>query len=514
VNRFLPSVFFLLLGAVNGYAQNPCARCHAAEVAAFAKSPMGQSIGAPVVPQDGRIEHKLSESTLTVSHNGEQVNHTVEHRGLSAEYPVAYSVGAGIVGFSYIVRIGQYLYQSPLSYYSQTKSWDLTPGYETERHPDFTHQITSGCLFCHTGSVNLVRGTTNQFENPPFTAISCERCHGSAAEHLKNPVPGSILNPSKLAGAKRDSVCEQCHLEGDARVLNPEKDWWDFQAGQPTENTFVTYLDRGNRDTLRAVSQSELLARSQCARQSGGRLWCGTCHDPHGEVTQNRPKQIQQVCLSCHNALFASGRHRPQEECVSCHMPRLRPTNVAHSAVTDHSIPRLPGQNRVADTKSELRAWREPADAQVAARALGMAYFDQASSTHDVSDLRKAYEILSRLPKATRQNDPPVEADLGSMLLAQGEVKTAVQLYAAAVAQQPSNARYAYCFGTALEQSGDLGDAVKEFRKSMELDPSQPDAYLALAELYKKNGRAAESQAMIREYLRFMPQNIVLRSSY
>jgi Tfp pilus assembly protein PilF len=48
----------------------------------------------------------------------------------------------------------------------------------------------------------------------------------------------------------------------------------------------------------------------------------------------------------------------------------------------------------------------------------------------------------------------------------------------------------------------------------MELDPSQPDAYLALAELYKKNGRAAESQAMIREYLRFMPQNIVLRSSY
>jgi hypothetical protein len=64
---------------------------------------------------------------------------------------LAYSVGAGMVGYSYMVRLGRYLYQSPASYYTQTKSWDLTPGYETESNLDFTHQISSGCLFCHTG---------------------------------------------------------------------------------------------------------------------------------------------------------------------------------------------------------------------------------------------------------------------------------------------------------------------------------------------------------------------------
>jgi hypothetical protein len=34
----------------------------------------------------------------------------------------------------------EYLFQSPISYDTQAKSWDRTPGYETELHPEFTHQ--------------------------------------------------------------------------------------------------------------------------------------------------------------------------------------------------------------------------------------------------------------------------------------------------------------------------------------------------------------------------------------
>jgi hypothetical protein len=418
-----------------------------------------------------------------------------------------------------MVRLGPYLYQSPASYYTQTKSWDLTPGYETERHLDFTHQITGGCLFCHTGSVNLVAGTVNQFRDPPFTAITCERCHGPSAEHLRKPAAGSIVNPAKLEASRRDSVCEQCHLEGEVRVLNPGKDWWDFRPGMATESVFATYLSgapRGNE--LRAVSQSELLARSQCARQSGGRLWCGTCHDPHG-VGQNRERAVTEVCISCHRALFAASsqapRHPPATECVSCHMPRLRPTNVAHSAITDHSIPRVPGAQQPASNASEpeLRAWREPGPATgqgVARRDLGMAYFEAAAGTHASADLQQAYQILSRLPVEQRQ-DAAVEADLGSILLADGNAGVAMQMFANAAARQPANARYLYCLGTALERAGRTDEAVDRLKRSITLDPSQPDAYLELARIYNKTGRSAASQNELQEYLHFMPQNIQLR---
>src|SRR3984957_8464470 len=453
-----------------GSAEEPCARCHPAEGAAFRSSPMGMSVWDTSAFAEGRVVHKLSRRPVASRRHGPVVEHELEQRGVVAKYPVAYTVGAGIVGYSYMVRLGRYLFQSPVSYYTQTKSWDLTPGYETEPHLDFTHQISSGCLFCHTGSVNFIAGTANQFGDPPFTPISCERCHGSSAAHLKNPVPGSIVNPGKLPPRERDSVCEQCHLEGDVRILNPGRDWWDFQAGRATESVFATYLRTGATGALRAVSQSELLSQSQCARQSGGRLWCGSCHHPHGdEPTQ--PQAVRKVCLSCHAHLFAAGRHRVADECVSCHMPRLRPTNVAHSAITDHSIPRRP---RLETRKPgagdvDLTAWREPEPALIQ-RDLGLAWFDLAANTQTTGGVDKAYSILSRLPPQERQ-EAAVQADLASILLQQNEQRLAIQMFERASAEEPSNARYAYCLGAALERSGKPEEAEKALRRSIELDP-------------------------------------------
>jgi len=259
------------------------------------------------------------------------------------------------------------------------------------------------------------------------------------------------------------------------------------------------------------VSQSELLARSQCARQSGGRLWCGTCHDPHATET-NRAQAVKAVCLSCHGDLFRANRHEAADECVSCHMPRLRPTNVAHSAVTDHSIPRIPrSQPPEADRgDSELKAWREPPPALVR-RDLGLAYFDLAANTHSVPALRQAYAILSQLP-ADQRRDAPVEADLASVLLQQNQAVLAARMFGRAAALQPTNARYAYCLGAALARSGRLGEAIKELRHSIALDPSQPDPYLELAQMYSHAGQEAERRGVIQEYLRFMPQNLSMRS--
>ena len=504
------AVAVLVGGAFACRAQEQCRACHPREVAAFEASPMGNSVGKPKVETAARLYHQASNSTIIIRRHGSDMEHRVEHRGVSASYQVAYSVGAGLVGHSYLVRIGKYFFQSPVSFYTQTHSWDVTPGYEGKQHLDFTRQISSECLFCHTGTLHLVAGTTNQFEDPPFTAISCERCHGPSREHLVKPVPGSIVNPAKLPARERDSVCEQCHLEGVARILNPGRDWWDYKPGDPLEKTFVAYLEGTGSTSVRAVSHSEQLAQSRCARASGGRLWCGTCHNPHGSRI-DRAAQVRQACLSCHQSLFGSAKHAPADECVTCHMPRLRPADVAHSAVTDHRIVRtpMPQSPQVPVAKAALRPWREP-DSTVAQRDLGLAYFEWTADHADPDKLANAYELLSNLPPGAR--DPKVLADLASILLQHGKHGLAVQLFAKAAHAEPTNARYAYCLGEAQERTGNLFAAIEELRRSIRLDPSQADTYLSLAHIYEAMGRQAQKEQVIREYLRFMPQNIRLRS--
>jgi hypothetical protein len=437
------------------------------------------------------------------------MRHRVERGRVSASYPVSYSVGAGLVGYSYLVWIQDYLFLSPISYFTQTRAWDVAPGYETDKHLDFNRQVTTVCLYCHTGAVRLLAGTTNRFESPPFEAISCERCHGSARRHLVKPEPGSIVNPAKLAPRERDSVCEQCHLKGAVRILNPGRDWWDYQPGQPVEKTFVTYLEREGSDGLHAISHHEQLAQSRCARESGGRLWCGTCHSPHGE-TGNRVARLRQTCLSCHPSLFTAAKHPPAEECVTCHMPHLHPADVAHSATTDHRIVRrAQPEMRSLREPALLRAWREP-DAAVAPRDLGLAYFEWATRQLDPEKIRRAYQSLSQLPPAAR--DAPVLAALGSILMPQGEHSLAVRLFAQAAQLDPANASYAYGLGMAHESTGNLAAAVDDLRRSIRLDPSQPDAYMALARVFEALGQTAQQQEAIRAYLHFMPQNLTFRS--
>ena len=434
--------------------------------------------------------------------------HRVESKGLKAEYPVSYVVGAGTVGYSYLVSIAPYLFQSPVSYYSQTGNWDVTPGYEPEPVLDFTHPIVEGCVFCHAGTINTIAGTDNRFSEPAITSISCERCHGPSQEHLARPVAGSIINPAKLPHARRDSVCEQCHLEGETRILQPGKHWRDFRAGAELESVFVTYVRRFDaKDGVKAVSQVEQLALSRCARESEGRLWCGTCHNPHGQV-QNRAEQVRGICLSCHSTLFTAEHHKPASECVSCHMPRIRPNNIAHAAITDHVIA-LPhsGTNLGRDMRNpELSPWRAPAPL-LAQRDLGLALFEAGAAAKNLEWLGRAYDILAHLTRP----DAEVLGALGSLLLQQKHPALAAQLLQQAITMEPSNARLMYARGVALAEQSSTAGAIEALRKSIELDPSLPEPYRELARLYERTGRKDLAKQALRDYLRFMPQNLTFR---
>jgi Cytochrome c554 and c-prime len=143
----------------------------------------------------------------------------------ATDYRIDYVIGSGNHASGYLLDVAGHLFQSPIAYYKSRQAYDLAPGYEGLSHPDFTRPISEACLFCHAGAALKIPGTSNQYRSPPFAAesITCERCHGSAEKHLTDPRAGTIINPAKLAPAACDSICEQCHLLGVGRVLNPGK---------------------------------------------------------------------------------------------------------------------------------------------------------------------------------------------------------------------------------------------------------------------------------------------------
>jgi len=104
-------------------------------------------------------------------------------------------------------------------------------------------------------------------------------------------------------------------------------------------------------------------------------------------------------------------------------------------------------------------------------------------------------------------------ATLGSILLEQKHADIAASLYKQALAEQPLNPRFVYLLGVALNAQGKHEAAIGELRHSIELDPSQPDPYRKLSEIYDRLGLNSLSKETISEYLKFMPQNMALRRS-
>ncbi|MGH9612904.1 MAG: multiheme c-type cytochrome, partial [Bryobacteraceae bacterium] len=238
------SVFLFCCAQLLQAAAHPCAVCHPREVQQYTGSPMAHSSATPENQTSGTFTHTLSGTTFSVISTPTGMTQAIARRGIVAKYPVAYVIGSGHHAFGYLIRIGDYLFQSPISYYSRRGAWDMAPGYEHDRLPDFTRPVTYDCLLCHAGSSFPVDETMNRYK-PPYvgvTGISCSRCHGPVEAHLRKPSRNNIINPARLPSKERDSVCEQCHLAGEARVANPGRKFSDFQPGEKLEDVYSIYV--------------------------------------------------------------------------------------------------------------------------------------------------------------------------------------------------------------------------------------------------------------------------------
>jgi len=469
---------------------------------------MGNSIGPPSNLGSAKINHGASGIEITVSDRSGKMIHSLAVNGLQAEYPVAYQVGAGKIGHTYVVRVGNYLYESPASWYRQ-HGWDVSPGYQTMRTVDFDRVVESACIFCHADNGTFLGSDQRRFSGALLKPIGCERCHGPADEHVRQPTAKNISNPAKLPRRARESICEQCHLEGETRVLNPGKTWQDFRPGDEFENTAATYLLSQSGHAVRAVGQVEQLAESKCVRASGGKLWCGSCHDPHGEAS-NRTRQIREICTTCH-ATLSKPVHAAVTECVSCHMPRLSPDDIPHAASTDHRILRRPAPLLNANTgEPEISAWQEP-PAQYRQRDLAVAGMI-VGSQHALAPVRdKAVKLLESLPEDLKNNDPAVISSLIAIRFQQREGDKAKALARRATEVQPDSGFASLNLALALENAGDNAASEKQYLHTIDLDPSLQGAWTNLVFMYDRMGRQADKSALIKRFLQWNPESIWFR---
>jgi tetratricopeptide (TPR) repeat protein len=500
----------VLLVPVNAVALT-CRDCHANEVEQYSRFSMAHSLRRAAREPASSFQGP-GTTKFTIVSDARGTRQRMERAGEVSEYQVAYVIGSGNHASGYLVQLGDHLFQSPIAFYTQRVRYDMAPGYEKLADADFTRPITEDCVLCHSGKPMLISGTVSRYQTPAFEqeTISCQRCHGPTEKHLERPVPGSIVNPAKLTGAARDSICEQCHLSGVVRVLNPGKNLEDFRPGEPLEKTFTVYRDALPPNRLKVISHSEQLAASACLRNSNGKLWCGTCHDPHNKPV-NTATYYRDRCLSCHaNQLPRSHPAPVHSDCVACHMPRRSAFDGGHTAFTDHRIARRPEPQLKEAALTDLVAWREP-DSGLATRNLALAYINAGLQRNAVAWVVRGYRMLTDV-QASYPDDPVVLNGFGAALMAGNQPGEARFAYHHLIALDPQNPVNEENAGRADLAAGDLAEATQHLERALQLDPLLLSAAGLLENLYQNQGKHTE-MAEIAERVRRAMSTTRLRST-
>ena len=250
----------------SGYVgSQSCSSCHAAIAESFAQHPMGQAMDTvpgehPVENQsdvrrfvDREREYVVEERDGVVLHH-ERVFAPDGTLIYDQAMPVRFAVGSGTRGRSYLIEQAGLLTQSPIGWYSGTGRYGLSPGYEHDRGLRFERSVGDGCLHCHAGLVEHTADGTERYTSRVFAeaAIGCERCHGPGADHVAKmtALPAGakaddlqIVNPVDLEPRRREAVCNQCHLGGEATFPRFGRGFYDFRPGDHLDDVRALALD-------------------------------------------------------------------------------------------------------------------------------------------------------------------------------------------------------------------------------------------------------------------------------
>ena len=101
---------------------------------------------------------------------------------------ISYIIGSGQHTNSHLLQVNGYLYQAPITFYTQKQEWDMAPGMSGGFNSRFGRVIESECVTCHNGLPEQVAGSVNKYTGIPL-GIDCERCHGPGSIHVARYLP-------------------------------------------------------------------------------------------------------------------------------------------------------------------------------------------------------------------------------------------------------------------------------------------------------------------------------------
>lgn len=538
-----------------------CAECHPKISRAYARHPMANSLwtvaDAPAIEDYNKEtifspdtnHHYAVETTADGILHHERMTDAEGETLYDQAVRVDYAVGSGAMGRSYLIDRSGLLFMSPISWYTSSRRWDLSPGYRLPHHRRFDRRIQAECVSCHSGRLNPESGSNRRFKQPPFfeLSIGCERCHGPGKQHVEfhraEPISNAtdpIVNPTRLDAARREDLCAQCHLQGKGRIPHYGCNVTDFRPGQRLEETctiFVEAEDSASNRSARAVSQVEQMRSSACYRGSEGRLGCISCHEIH--PTSTEPTTYREKCLNCHHDKGCQLpeaerlRRQPDDSCVHCHMSSGTGSQIPHAAFTNHQILRTP-DSIVEETENP--AFTPPAvfggaDARlprlVVNRARGLWLADHAEATTNRRFASLAIQLLLNVTEQT-PNDADVLEALGTASAVSGQLEDSVKYWERSISIEPDRDQTIRMMAILLQNSnktkearpylekylelqprdavmwgrqsqllglsGKWNEAVDAAEQSRELDPSDPRVYQWLAECYRRIGDARRSQ--------------------
>ena len=496
-------------------ASERCRRCHPDEVSEYLRTGMGRSLSLPDSDQpSGVYYHGHSGTLFHVELSERGMVHRIERGGYEASYLIDYVIGSGNAAFGYLVRVGDAIFQSPITYYSERKTWGMAPGMERYSDPDFTRPASAECLWCHAGRPQPVSGSVNRYRSPPFdeAAISCDRCHGPSNEHLESPTASTIFNPVRAAPRERDSVCEQCHLSGLVRVLNPGQTFGSFEPGRRLEefwSVFVGAADgAGEQSPFQVVSHVEQLALSRCAQVSGQQLWCGTCHNPHSP-SKNPAAEISKRCISCHGDDLDASHVALANDCTRCHMSKRQSHDSGHSAFTDHRITRQPIESEVAEGARRLRPWKLQAGA-AARRNLGIALIRLGQDESPAGDIKRGVTLLQSV-LSVQDRDPSALEALGTGLVLSGAATKGLRLLRKAVRADPDRSLYRNSLAAAWWNLSAERASIREIERSIRLEPHLESAYHMLSRVNLALGNRTRARSAWTRLLEQRPRLLFAR---
>ena len=325
------------------------------------------------------------------------------------------------------------------------------------------------------------------------------------------------MNPARLAPRLAEQICMNCHQRGDARVLQPRKDYSDFRPGAWLNETLAIFKIPSKINDEDLLEHHSAMESSKCFIGSNGKLSCFTCHDPHSRPSRAEAAAwYRDKCLTCHSEasckLPLSKRAERSNDCAGCHMPKRDVTVISHSALTNHRIIAYAGEPLPANAAQAegglIHVNRPPGSGKFPRLTLWQAYGELMDK--DPAFQARYLAQLDELAKDERDNGL-VQAALGARDLRWDSNAAAIAHLRKALDLGFSSSTLYADLAEALARAGQLEEAVAVLKRGIQMEPYAPSLYKSLALRYITLKQYPRAKETLELHIELFPEDDFVR---